>query len=90
MNCNNHKDKQHCFKSLVLVLMYLAGMAKLILYLANGTQHEAKGDSRSEPAVFKYAASALKVEHVSAVQLKKEAQRAKAHNENKPKSIRLI
>lgn len=59
--------------------MSLGGTAKLILYLANGTQHEAKCDSRPEPAVLKYAASALKVEHMSAVQLKKEAQGAKTH-----------
>lgn len=54
--------------------MSLAGTAKLILYLTNGTQHEAKGDSRSEPAILKYAASALKVEHMGAVQLKRAAQ----------------
>lgn len=47
------------------------GTAKLIFYLANGTQHEAECDSRSEPAVLKHAASALEVEHMSAVQLGK-------------------
>lgn len=40
-----------------------------MLYLTNWTQHEPKRDSRPEPAIFQNAASALKVEHMSAVQL---------------------
>lgn len=41
----------------------------IVLYLTNRTQHEPKCDSRSEPAIFQNTTSALKVEHVSAVQL---------------------
>lgn len=44
-------------------------MAHRVLYLTNWTQHEPKRDSRPKPAIFQNAPSALKVEHVSAVQL---------------------
>lgn len=44
-------------------------MGHRVLYLTNWTQHEPKRDSRPEPAIFKNATSALKVEHMSAVQL---------------------
>lgn len=43
--------------------------AHRVLYLTNWTQHEPKRNSRPKPAVFQNAASALKVEHMSAVQL---------------------
>lgn len=38
-------------------------------YLANGTQHEPKCDPGPEPTIFKNPTSALKVEHMSAVEL---------------------
>lgn len=44
-------------------------MAHRVLYLTNRTQHEPKRDPRPEPAIFQNATSALKVEHMSAVQL---------------------
>lgn len=44
-------------------------MAHRVLYLTNRTQHEPKCNPRPEPAVFQNASSALKVEHMSAVQL---------------------
>lgn len=44
-------------------------IALRVLYLTNWTQHEPKRYSRTEPAIFENATSALKVEHMSAVQL---------------------
>lgn len=41
-------------------------------HLANGTQHKPECDSGPEPAVFKDTTSALKVEHMSAVQLRED------------------
>lgn len=46
--------------------------AQVTFYLANGTQHEPKRDPGPEPAIFKNPTSALKVEHVGAVQLRTE------------------
>lgn len=46
-------------------------IAHRVLYLTNWTQHEPKRDSRPKPAIFQNAASALKVEHMGAVQLGK-------------------
>jgi len=41
-------------------------------HLADGTQHEPERDAGPEPAVVEDVASALEVEHVSAVQLRAE------------------
>lgn len=44
--------------------------AQVTSHLANRTQHESECDSGPEPAIFKNTTSTLKVEHMSAVQLR--------------------
>lgn len=60
------------FNLFVVALISLAREAQVTFYLANGTQHEPKRDPGPEPAIFKNATGTLKVEHMSAVQLRTE------------------
>ena len=57
--------------------------AQVTSYLANWTQHETKSDSGPQPTIFKNTTSALKVEHVSAVELEKRL------NENKCENVKV-
>lgn len=57
------------FMLFVTELISKVSVAQVTFYLANWTQHETKSDSGPQPAIFKNATSALKVEHVSAVKL---------------------
>lgn len=56
-------------------------MAHRVPYLTNWTQHEPKCNSRPEPAIFQNTTSALKVEHMSAVQLGWEKKKKKKKQE---------
>lgn len=65
-------------------------MAHRVLYLTNWTQHEPKRDSRPEPAIFQNPTSALKVEHMSAVQLGLKGNKQEVNIRLEKSDVRLL